>query len=123
MRLPGIVLDPAVALRWHVGQQHLQHHFLALLRPRAVGLHHHAFGGHTATTWRQRALALHLDHAGTAIAIGPVSFAMAEMGNLDAQTLGAGPQGFAGLGLGRLAIQLKMHGLAHAAPSCTSWGK
>ena len=123
VRLAGIVFNPAVALRWHVGQQHLQHHFLALLRPGAVGLHHHAFGGQAATTGRQRALALHLDHAGAAIAVGPVALAMAEVGNPDAQALGGRPQGFAGLGLGCLAIQLKMHGLAHALPACTSWGK
>src|SRR6185503_13088607 len=55
-----------------VGDQKLHHHLLRRDRTRALGLHLHADARRTLAGSCQHALALDLDHAGAAVAVGPI---------------------------------------------------
>src|SRR5688572_26973182 len=72
-----------VLLVGHVGEQQLQHQLLRGERARRVGRDFHAGGGIAAARGRQGALALDLDHAGAAIAVGALVAAVAEVRDLD----------------------------------------
>ena len=122
----GFSVDPLHAAVGSVGQQQLHHQGAAFLRPFAVGVHDHAGRRCATATGCQAALALDFDHTGAAVAIRPVTWLVAQMRNLYALTLGHLPQGFAGLGVYRQAVEVESNRLAHAASSGlapTSCGK
>ena len=108
VRTLGIPVNPPLPGGRCVGEQHFQHHVLALARTGTVGLHHHAGLGAATATRGQGALALNLDHASAAIAVGAVAGLVTQMGNLDAQTMRGFPQGFASAGLHGLTIELNV---------------
>ena len=56
-----------------VGHQQLEHHLARLLGALARRLHLHAGGGLALAGGGQHALALHLDHAGAAVAVGAIA--------------------------------------------------
>ena len=93
--LPGAVVQPLVAHIGHVGEQHLQHHFLAFDRTRAVDQHLQACGGGAAATWGQGTFTGDLDHAGAAIAVGAQAVFEAQVRNIDAVALRGFENGFA----------------------------
>ena len=78
-----VLLIPLVAGLGHVGQQHLQDHPATAHRALAVDLDLHAGGDRAAAARCKRALTLDLDHAGSAIAIGPITVLVAEVGDID----------------------------------------
>ena len=106
MRTLVVSIDPFLSSDRGVGEQHFQHHVLALAGTGTVGLHHHAGLRGAAATRGQGAFALDLHYAGAAIAIRAVARLVAEVGNLDAQTMRRFPQGFAGMGVHGLAVEL-----------------
>src|SRR5690606_26443957 len=101
----GQLVVGLVVLRRHVGQQQLQHHLLGSLGAFAHAADFHVGPGCAAARRRQHALAPDLDHAGTAIAIGPHAFHVAQMRNLDAVALGGLDDGFAFESLDLVAIE------------------
>ena len=122
----GFSVNPLHAAVGSVGQQQLHHQGAAFLRPFAVGVHDHAGRRCATATGCQSALALDFDHTGAAVAIWPVTRLVAQMRNLYALALGHLPQGFAGLGVYRQAVEVESNRLAHAASSGlapTSCGK
>ena len=114
MRLTGIIAVPLIALLWHVGKQHLQHHFLALERPITLCLDLHTRSGCATAAGRQNALALNLHNTSAAIAIGAHAFFEAQMRNLHTAALSRLQNGFTGNRLNRLAIELKRDHVAGA---------
>ena len=122
----GMAVHPLHAAVGSVGQQQLHHQGAAFLRPFAVGVHDHAGRRCATATGCQAALALDLDHTGAAVAIRPVTRLVAQMRNLYALALGHLPQGFAGLGVYRQAVEVKGDRLTQTATSGlapTSCGK
>ena len=107
-----------------VGDQQLHHHLLRGHRARGFGLHLHADRRRALAGGGEHALALDLDHAGAAIAVGPIvgRGRVAEMRNLAALALGDLPDRLAGLGLDLLAVELERD-LGHSAASLNSSGK
>ena len=92
-----------------VGQQQLKHHLARLLCPLRGGLYLHA-GSSLALTGRgQHALALDLDHASAAIAIGAVTGGgmPAQVRDVGAMALGDLPNGLARGGFDWLAVELE----------------
>ncbi len=81
LRELGIGLVDALG---HVRHQHLDDDLLRKPRPRACALHFHACGWRAATRRREHALALDLDDAGAAVAVGPHAGRVAQMRDLDA---------------------------------------
>ncbi len=108
VRAGGVVAQPFVARLGQVGKQHFEHHVLALHRARAVGMHLHAGGRGAAAAWRQHALAVDLDHAGAAVAIGPVAGFVAQPGYRHTVAVGQLQQGFAFERLHRAAVEFKL---------------
>jgi len=104
-----LAIGPLVTGVGHVGQQHLQHHGLALAGARAVGLHLHAGADGAAAARSQRALALDLDHAGPAIAVRAITLLVAEVGNLDPGATGRLEDGFTLKSLQRPVVQRELH--------------
>src|SRR6185312_14498905 len=107
-----------------IGDQELHHHFLRRDGAVACALDLHADRWRAFAGGRQHALALDLDHAGAAIAVGPVVGCgrVAEMRDLVALALGDLPDGFSWLRLDLLAIELELN-LGHSAASLNSSGK
>jgi hypothetical protein len=97
LALPGIEfrVELVDALR-HVGGQQLDNHLLRAHGPLAVRGHLHAGGGRAAAGRREHALALDLDHAGAAVAVGPEARLVAEARDLDAQAVRDLEDGLAG---------------------------
>ena len=56
-----------------VGDEHLHDHRAGLGRALALGLHHHAFGRLAHAGGREHPVAVDLDHAGAAIAVGAIA--------------------------------------------------
>ena len=81
-----------------VGKQQFQHHAPGARRPVARAVHGHARRGVPQAGRRQRALALDLDHAGAAIAVGAVARLrrIAKMRQHGAEARGRLPDGFPG---------------------------
>src|SRR5262249_30739067 len=107
-----------------VGNQELHHHFLRGCRARAGRLHLHADSRCALAGRGEHPLALDLDHAGAAIAVGPVigRRRIAEMRDFRALAFGDLPDGLAGLGFDHFAIELELD-LGHSAASLNSSGK
>src|ERR1700722_9751319 len=101
-----------------VGDQKLHHHFLRRDRARAGRFHLHTDAGRALAGSRQDALAFDLDHAGSAITIGPiVRFGrIAQMWNFAALPFGNLPDGFACVGLDLHAVEFELN-LGHSAAS------
>ncbi len=93
-----------------VGDQKLHHHLLRRRRARALGLHLHADAGRALAGGGQHPLALDLDHAGAAIAVGPVvrGRRIAQMRDLAALALGDLPDGLARFGFDLLAVEFEL---------------
>src|SRR3954452_19648647 len=107
-----------------VGDQEFHHHLLRRDGARALGLHLHADARRPLAGRGQNALALDLDHAGAAIAVGPVvrRRRVAQMRNFAALAFCHLPDGLAVDGLDLLAIEFELD-LCHSAASLNSSGK
>ena len=101
-----------------IGNQKLHHHLLRRDRARARRLHLHADARGALAGGRQHALALDLDHAGAAIAVGPVVRfrRITEMRDLVAAAFCHLPDGLAVDGLDLLAIEFELY-FCHSAAS------
>ncbi len=101
-----------------VGDQKLHHHLLRRDRARAGRFHLHADAGRALAGGRQHALAFDLDHAGAAIAVGPVvGFGrIAQMRDFVALAFCHLPDGLAVGGLDLLAVEFELD-LCHSAAS------
>ena len=90
-----------------VGHQQLEHHLARLLGPLARRLHLHARGGLPLTGGGQHALALHLDHARAAVAVGAIAGRRvpAQVRDLGAVPLRDLPDGLARLRLDLAPVQ------------------
>src|SRR5581483_10331956 len=99
-----------------VGNQKLHHHLLRGDGAVACGLHLHADARRPLARRRKNALALDLDHAGAAIAVGPIIRLrrITQMRNFAALTFGNLPDRFAGTGLDLPTIELERDGLRSA---------
>src|SRR5262245_46368072 len=119
----GIRIVRGVARRL-VGNQKLHHHLLRGNGAVAFRLHLHADGRRALARGRKHALALDLDHAGAAIAVGAIvgRRRIAEMRNVAALPLCHLPDGLAGSGFDLLAVELERN-LGHSAASLNSSGK
>src|SRR6266699_2346628 len=93
----------------NVREQELEHHLLAGDRARVVGRHLHPVLGVAAAGRREHALALDLDHAGAAVAVGPHAFLVAEVRDLDAVMPGRLDEGLVGPADDGLAVQLELN--------------
>src|SRR5262249_33621876 len=89
-----------------------------------LGLHLHADRRRALAGRSEHALAFDLDHAGTAIAVGPIvrRGRIAQMRDVAALTLGHLPDRLAGIGFDLLAVELERN-LRHSAASLNSSGK
>ena len=87
----------------------------AVLRALRGGDHLHAGRGLADAGRREHALALDLDHAGAAVAVGPVAGLgqPAEMRDLDALAPGHLPDGLAGRGLDLAAVEGERDRIGH----------
>ena len=101
-----------------VGDQQLHHHLLRGDRAGALGLHLHADARRALAGSGQHALALDLDHAGAAIAVGPVVRLrrIAEMRDFLVVAFCHLPDGLARVGLDLLAVEFELD-LGHSAAS------
>jgi hypothetical protein len=101
-----------------IGDQKLHHHLLCGDGARARRFHLHADAGRALAGGGQHALALDLDHAGAAIAVGPVvRFGrIAQMRNFAALAFGHLPDGLAIDGLDLLAVEFELD-FCHSAAS------
>ncbi len=99
-----------VGLLGDVGEQELQHHLLAGHRARVVGRDFHPVLGGAAAGGREHALALDLDHAGAAVAVGAQALLVAEVRNVDAVVLGGLDEGFVRAADDGPAVQLELDG-------------
>ena len=83
-----------------VGDQQLEHHAPRRGRAFRGGVHHHALARGADAGGGQHPLALDLDHAGAAIAVGAVARLgrIAEMRDLDTEPMRDLPDGLARLG-------------------------
>ena len=99
-----------------VGHQEFEHHLARGLGALGDGLHLHAFARLADAARGQHALALDLDHAGAAIAVGAVAGLrrIAKMRDLGAQALGHLPDGLAFERLDFLAVEDEFHRLGFA---------
>ena len=78
----------AVGLLRDVGGEHLDDHLLRVHGARAVARDFHAGGRRTAARRGQHALALDLDHARPAVAVGAIAGLVAEPRDFDAGAIG-----------------------------------
>ena len=99
-----VVGDVALGL---VGDQQLHDHLAGLVGALGGSADHHAFAGFTDAGRGQRALAVDLDHAGAAVAVGAVArlVGVAQVRDGRAFALGHLPDGFAGQGGDVLAVE------------------
>ena len=91
----------------HVRQQELEHHLLRQHRALVVGGDFHSLLREAAAGGRERALALDLDHAGAAVAVGAQARLVAEVRDLDAVLLRALDDGLVRAADHRLPVQLE----------------
>jgi hypothetical protein len=102
-------------------QQHLEHHGPGPFDPLADGVDLHARQGCPDTGGGEDPLALDLDHAGTTVAVRPVtrSRVVAQMGNLRPLAARHVPEGLSGDGVHRLAIKREAdrRAVAHSSAS------
>ena len=98
-----------------VGEQHFEHHVAGRYGAFGRGQDGHAFGGHADAACCQHPFALDFDHAGAAVAIGPVAGLrrITKMRNLHALALGYLPDGLVGGRLDLAAVQGKFDFIAH----------
>src|SRR5678815_1104346 len=73
--------------------------------PRAMGCDFHPFLGIAAAGRRQDTFALYLDHARTAVAVGPETFLVAKARNLEASLIGDLKKGLVAFTDNRLSIE------------------
>jgi hypothetical protein len=97
-------------LHRHVGHEELDHHLLGMDRALRVRRDFHALRGLAAARRREHALALDLDHARAAVAVGAVPLLVAEVRDVGAVALRGLDDGLAGEGRDRLAVQLELDG-------------
>ena len=113
----------------HVRGQHFDHQLLRMHRARAVARDFHPRRRCAAARWRQHALALDLDHAGAAIAVGAHAFLVAKMRNVDAVALRRLDDRLTALGAELDTVQEKLGALhverffIRSVHSASSWGK
>ena len=102
-----------------VGDEQLHHHLAGLLGPLGPGMDLHPDRRLAHARGGEHALALDLDHAGAAIAVGPVVGLrrVAEMRDRGAQALRHLPDRLIIGGLDALAIQFEADALGHSAAS------
>src|SRR6266850_5805785 len=118
-----------VLLFRHVGEQQLEHHLLRRERTRRVGRHLHPGAREAAARRRERALALDLDHAGAAIAVGALVTAVAKVRDVDAVLLRGADDRLVGPPDHGLAVQLELDrhhrelAVFHSFHHATSFGK
>ena len=100
-----------------IGQQHLEHHLARGLGPVGDGMDRHAFRRLPDAGGGQHPLALDLDHAGAAVAVGPVArlVGIAEMRDFRAQARRDLPDRFARCGNDGLTVQREADRFAHGA--------
>jgi hypothetical protein len=79
--------------------------------------------GRAAARGREHALAVDLDHARAAVAVGPQAVAVAQVRQIDAVARGAGEDRFAGHGLDRAAVEREAHGLRAGLGRGGRWGR
>jgi hypothetical protein len=101
-------VDLGVALLRHVGEQQLDHHLLRSERARAVGGDLHPLRRVAAAGRREHALALHFDHAGAAVAVGPQGLRVAQVRDDDAVLLRRLDDGLVRAADHGLAVQLEL---------------
>jgi hypothetical protein len=93
----------------HVGKKQLEDHLLRQLGARVVGSDLHSLLRVAAARRRERALALDLDHAGAAVAVGPHAGLVAEVRDLDAVLLRRLDDRLVGAADYRLAVELELN--------------
>ena len=95
-----------------VGDEQFHDHAPGVRGALAGRSHDHAVGRRSDTGGREDALAVDLHHAGAAVAVRPVARfgAMAEVWNFYAHPIGDLPDGFAGLGVDRRAVERETNG-------------
>jgi len=101
-----------------IGQQEFHHHRARLFRPRAVGPDHHAVDRVAAAGGGQHPLALDLDHAGAAVAVGAVAglLLVAQMRYGQALAPGDLPDRLAGGGTDGAAVKGEGDRVGHVRP-------
>src|SRR6056297_863253 len=109
----GIVRGVALGL---IGKQHLDHHLARCFGTVRICGDDHALAGLADAGGHECALALDLDHAGAAVAIGTIarSRLVAEMRDYQATTIGDLPDRQTGFGLDLLSIECDLDRLRHA---------
>src|SRR5229473_4114148 len=113
----------------HVREQQLEHHLLRGQGARRIGRDFHALGREAAARGGERALTLHLDDAGAAIAVGPQCSRVAQVRDRDAVPARRLDDQLVGPADHALAVELELdrqyrHLLAgHPVHHCTSCGK
>jgi len=106
------VFGRLVILRRRVGRQQLQHQLLRMYRTLGGSIDLHVVRRMPAARWRQRALALDLDYAGAAVAIGAIAGLVAEVRDLLAVLLGNFDQGLVFEGGNLFAVEGEFDQLA-----------
>src|SRR5262245_20282523 len=98
-----------------IGHQKFEHHFTGSLGALARGLHLHAASRLANAGSGEDALALDLDHAGAAIAVGAIARCrtMAEMRDFDAEAVRHRPDGLARRSFDLLPVERESDGVAH----------
>ena len=107
-----------------VGNEQFEHHLARFRGAFGLGVDHHALGWLAQAGRGQHALALHMDHAGAAIAVGPVTGLgrIAKMWDIHAFTRGDLPDGFIGRGLDLVAVEGEGDAFAHDGNSVPCGG-
>ena len=102
-----------------VGHQQLEDHLTGFRGPFCLRVDHHAVGGLAQAGCRQHALTLDMHHAGTAIAVRPVTGLgrIAKMRDIHAFTRGDLPDGVIRGRLDRAAVEGEGNGFAHGRVS------
>jgi hypothetical protein len=105
-----------------VGEQKLHDHAASLDCSLGPCLHHHVRGGLANARSGEHPLAFDLDHAGAAVAIGPIARLRqpAKMWDVDSFALRHLPDGLAGPSRHHLAIQREEQLISHGVISCPS---
>ncbi len=105
----------ALFRRPHVAGQKLEDHLARFHRPIGAGADLHAFGRLADARGRQDALAFDLDHAGAAIAVGPIAgkIDVAQVRDHGPFALGHGPDRLAFSGGDGLAIEDELDPAGH----------
>jgi hypothetical protein len=83
-----------LALLRHIRQQQLKDHLLRFTGSVVVTANHHVFLRSSAAGWRKDSLTFDFDDAGSAVAIRPQSFHVAEVRDFDTGSLCGLKDGF-----------------------------